>query len=165
MEMSVTFSSTYYPCTPALYRTTIHCTIIEYIPYVDTNAKVTNFLPCCTIGISICQESILPYDTLFPTYLPQAYSPFEHYWQTEKILHPLLHKFFFSLSALGPTRRHNSTGLAELWGGWPIEWGRGWWHQNRHQHPAFFGGRGDDGQTKRKARGQAWLLEPLKALL
>ena len=28
---------------------------------------------------------------------------------------------FFSLSARGPTRRRNSTGLAELWGGWPIE--------------------------------------------
>ena len=75
--MAVTFSSTYYPCTPALYCTTIH-TIIEYVPYVDTNVKVTNFLPFCTIRISIRQESILPF-TLFPTYLPQAYSPFEHY--------------------------------------------------------------------------------------
>jgi hypothetical protein len=28
---------------------------------------------------------------------------------------------FSSLSARGPTRRRNSTGLAELWGGWPIE--------------------------------------------
>jgi len=35
--------------------------------------------------------------------------------------HPLFPKFFFSLSARGPTRRRNSTGLAELWGGWPIE--------------------------------------------
>ncbi len=31
---------------------------------------------------------------------------------------------FFSLSARGPTRRRNSTGLAELWGGWPIELGQ-----------------------------------------
>jgi len=31
--------------------------------------------------------------------------------------------FFFPLSARGPTRRRNSTGLAELWGGWPIELG------------------------------------------
>jgi hypothetical protein len=29
--------------------------------------------------------------------------------------------FFFPLSARGPTRRRNSTGLAKLWGGWPIE--------------------------------------------
>ena len=29
--------------------------------------------------------------------------------------------FFPPLSARGPTRRRNSTGLAELWGGWPIE--------------------------------------------
>ncbi len=32
-----------------------------------------------------------------------------------------LTSFFFPLSARGPTRRSNSTGLAELWGGWPIE--------------------------------------------
>jgi hypothetical protein len=30
-------------------------------------------------------------------------------------------KFFFSLSTWGPTRRRKSTGLAQLWGGWPIE--------------------------------------------
>ena len=40
----------------------------------------------------------------------------------DNILHPLLPKlFFFSLSARGPTRRRNSTGLAELWDGWLIE--------------------------------------------
>jgi hypothetical protein len=32
-----------------------------------------------------------------------------------------LSSFFFPLSAQGPTRKRNSTGLAELWGGWPIE--------------------------------------------
>ena len=32
-----------------------------------------------------------------------------------------LTSFFCPLSARGPTRRRNSTGLAELWGGWPIE--------------------------------------------
>jgi hypothetical protein len=32
-----------------------------------------------------------------------------------------LSSFFFPLSTRGPTRRRNSTGLAELWGGWPIE--------------------------------------------
>jgi len=31
-----------------------------------------------------------------------------------------LTSFFFPLSARGPTRRRNSTGLDELWGGWPI---------------------------------------------
>jgi hypothetical protein len=39
----------------------------------------------------------------------------------DKVLHPLFPKFFFSLSARGPTRRRNSTGLAKLWGGWPIK--------------------------------------------
>ena len=34
-------------------------------------------------------------------------------------LSPLL--LFFPLSTRGPTRRRNSTGLAKLWGGWPIE--------------------------------------------
>ena len=61
------------------------------------------------------QQRILPY-TLFPTYLPQAYSLLERSTRrTEKILHPLFPKsYFFSLSVWG----RNSTGLAELWGGW-----------------------------------------------
>ncbi len=59
-------------CTQLLF-----CKIIV-VPYVDTNAKVTYFLPFCTIGISMYQKSTLPY-TLFLTYLPQAYSPLEHY--------------------------------------------------------------------------------------
>ena len=80
---------------------------------------MTNFLPFFTIGISMYQQRILPY-TLFPTYLPQAYSLLEHSTRrTEKILHPLFPKsYFFSLSVRG----RNSTGLAELWGGWwPME--------------------------------------------
>jgi len=41
----------------------------------------------------------------------------------KRIIHTpfTLTSFFFPLSARGPTRRRNSTGLAELWGGWPIE--------------------------------------------
>jgi hypothetical protein len=39
----------------------------------------------------------------------------------DKVLHPLFPNSFFSLSAWGPTHRRNSTGLAELRGGWPIE--------------------------------------------
>ena len=42
-EMTVTFSSTI-PVTPSLCKTIV-------VPYVDTNAKVTNFFPFCTIGI------------------------------------------------------------------------------------------------------------------
>ena len=83
------------------------------------------FLPFCTIGISMYQIIILPY-TLFLTYLPQAYSPLERSWRTDrltdKVLHPLFpNSFFFPLSARGPTRRRKFTGLAELRGGWPIE--------------------------------------------
>jgi hypothetical protein len=67
------------------------------------------------------QKSILPHFIIPSTFSPQASSPLERYGQKDKILHPLLPKFFFSLSVRGPTRRRNSTGLAELWGGWPIE--------------------------------------------
>ena len=34
---------------------------------------------------------------------------------------PCYQSSFFSLSTRGPTRMCNSTGLAKLWGGWPIE--------------------------------------------
>ncbi len=67
------------------------------------------------------QKSTLPY-TLFLTNLPQAYSPLERSRLTDKIVHPLFpNSYFFPLSARGPTRRRNFTGLAELRGGWPIE--------------------------------------------
>ncbi len=88
-------------------------------------AKVTDFLPFCTIGISMYQTSTLPY-TLFLTYLPQAYSSLEDSRQTDgrtRFFTPCSLTSFFSLSAQGPTRRRNSAGLAELWGGWPIELG------------------------------------------
>jgi hypothetical protein len=68
------------------------------------------------------QKRILPYFIIPSTFSPQASSPLERYRRTEKILHPLFPKFFFPpLSARGPTRRRNSTGLAELWGRRPIE--------------------------------------------
>jgi len=95
------------------------------VPYEDTNAKVTNFFPFRTIGISMYQKRILPYFIIPSTFSPQASSPLSHHRQTEgrtKIFTPCyLSPFFFPLSARGPTRRRNSTGLAELWGGWPIE--------------------------------------------
>ena len=49
-EMTVTFSSTI-PVTPSL------CKSIVVLYDVDTNAKVTNFFPFCTIGISMHQTS------------------------------------------------------------------------------------------------------------
>jgi hypothetical protein len=89
------------------------------VPYVDTNAKVTDFFPFFTIGISMYQKRILPYFIIPSTLSPQASSPLSHHGQILTHLYPLL--LFFSLSARGPTRRRNSNGLAELWGGWPIE--------------------------------------------
>jgi hypothetical protein len=92
------------------------------VPYVDTNAKVTNFFPFCTIGISMYQKSILPY-FLFPLLSHPNLIPF---WsvpdgQTNFNTPCYLSSFFFPLSARGHTRRRNSTGLAKLWVGWPIE--------------------------------------------
>ena len=115
--MTVTFSSTI-PVTPSLCKSIV-------VPYVDTNAKVTNCFPFCTIGISMYQKSILPHFIIPSTFSPQASSPLERYRQkdgrTTFFTPCYLSSFFFSLSARGPTRRRNSTGLAELWGGWPIE--------------------------------------------
>ena len=85
-------------------------------------AKVTNFLPFCTIGISMYQKRILPYFIIPSTFSPQASSPLERYGRTEKFQHPFHpYFFFFSTERAGPYRRRNSTGLVELWGGWPIE--------------------------------------------
>ena len=88
-------------------------------------AKVTNFFPFCTIGISMYQKRNLPYFVIPSTFSPQASSPLSHHRQTEgwtTFFTPCyLSSFFFPLSARGPTRRRNSTGLAKLWGGWPIE--------------------------------------------
>ena len=70
------------------------------------------------------QKRILPYFIIPSTFSPQASSPLERSRQTDKSQHPFHpYFFFFPLSARGPTRRRNSTGLAELWGGWPIELG------------------------------------------
>ncbi len=91
--------------------------------------KVTDFLSFCpfgisiypflTIGIRMYQKYILPYFVIPSTFSPQAYSLLERSRQTDKFQHPLLPKLF--LFSTDPTRRRNSTGLAELWGEWPIE--------------------------------------------
>jgi hypothetical protein len=68
------------------------------------------------------QKRISPYFIIPSTFSPQASSPLSHHRQTN-LNTPLSLTSFFSLSPRGPTRRRNSTGLAELWGGWPIELG------------------------------------------
>ena len=113
--MTVTFSSTI-PVTPTLCKTIV-------VPYVDTNAKVTKFFPFCTIGISMYQKRILPY-FIIPYFLTPSFFPFgalQTEGQRNLNTPPYLSSFFFPQSARGPTRRRNSTGLAEQWGGWPIE--------------------------------------------
>ena len=67
------------------------------------------------------QKRILPYFIIPSTFSPQASSPLERSGRTDFNTPCYLSSFFFPLSARGPTRRRNSTGRAELWGGWPIE--------------------------------------------
>ena len=95
-------------------------------------AKVTDFLSFCpfgisifpflTIGISMYQKSILPY-FIIPYLFTPSFFPFGAFRSVFPfLLTPrYLSSFFFPLSARGPTRRRNSTGLAKQWGGWPIE--------------------------------------------
>jgi hypothetical protein len=110
-------------------------------------AKVTDFLsfcpfgisifPFCTIGISMYQKRILPY-IIIPYFLTPSFFPFGAL-QTDKSQHPPIpYFFFFPLSARGPTRRRNSTGLAELWGGWPIEPVKFRYRKNNWNHPLLY---------------------------
>jgi len=62
-------------------------------------AKVTNFFPFCTIGISMYQKLILPYFSIPSTFSPQASSPLERCRRTDggtdfNTLSPLLLSFF-----------------------------------------------------------------------
>jgi hypothetical protein len=69
------------------------------------------------------QKRILPY-IIIPYFLTPSFFPFKPSQtdrRTDFNTPCYLSSFFFPVSARGPTRRRNSTGLAELWGGWPIE--------------------------------------------
>jgi hypothetical protein len=82
-----------------------------------------SIFPFCTIGISMYQTRILPY-IIIPYFLTPSFFPFRALQtdrRTDFNTPRYLTSCFFPLSARGPTRRRNSTGLAELWGGWPIE--------------------------------------------
>jgi hypothetical protein len=85
-------------------------------------AKETDFISFCTLVIVITNKythtlyyySILSHPKLIP------------FWSvtdrgTTFFTPCSLFYLFFPLSVWGPTRRCNSTGLAEFWGGWPIE--------------------------------------------
>ena len=79
-EMTVTFSSTIL-VTPSLCKSIV-------VPYnIDTNAKVTNFFPFCTIGISVYQKRILPY-IIIPYFLTPSFFPFGAF-QTDGQTHKL----------------------------------------------------------------------------
>ena len=80
-------------------RTMAYC-----IDTFSINAKVTDFLPFCTIGISMYQKKTLPY-ILFLTHLPLAYSPLERSRQTDgrrKFLTPCSLSPFFPTERAGP---------------------------------------------------------------
>jgi hypothetical protein len=79
------------------------------------------------------QKRILPY-FIIPYFLTPRFFPFGALrtdGQRNLNTPCYLSSFFFPLSARGPTRRRNSTGLAELWGGWPIELE----DKSRHEDP------------------------------
>jgi len=83
--MTVTFSSTI----PVEKKTIV-------VPYVDTNAKVTNFFPFWTIGISMYQNNMLPYFIITSTFSPQASSffPFGAFQTDFNTPCYLIHSFF-----------------------------------------------------------------------
>ena len=74
------------PLTPSLCKSIV-------VPYVDINAKVTNFFPFCTIGISMYQKRILPY-IIIPYFLTPSFFPFGAF-QTDKSQHTFVPYFFF----------------------------------------------------------------------
>ena len=81
------------------------------------------FLLFCTIGSSMDQISTLPY--IIPYLFTSSLFSFGAL-KTDgqrKLFTPCSLSSFFSLNARGPTHRRNSTRLAELRGGWPIELG------------------------------------------
>ncbi len=73
----------------------------------------------------VCTKNVFYPILLFPIFSTQASSPLERSGWTDRgtdFFTPCyLSSFFSPLSAWGPTRRRNSTGQAELWGGWSIE--------------------------------------------
>jgi hypothetical protein len=87
-------------------------------------AKVSNFFPFCAFGISMLQKRNLPY-FIIPYLFTPSFFPFGALRtdrRTNFFTPCYIPKFFFfPPSVRGPTRRRNSTGLAELWGEWPIE--------------------------------------------
>ncbi len=70
----------YHPCRHLLF-----CKIIV-VPYVDTNAKVADFLPFCTIGISVYQKMLS--QNLTPSLRTTSYVHESLRWQP---LSPFLH--------------------------------------------------------------------------
>ncbi len=88
-------------------------------------AKVTASFSLFALSELVCTKKV-PYPIHYSLLI---YPKLILFWRvpdrlTDKVLHPygtLFPNSFFSLSARGPTRRRNFTGLDELRGGWPIE--------------------------------------------
>ncbi len=70
----------YHPCRHLLFHKII------VVPYVDTNAKVTDFLPFCAIGISMCQKMLS--QNLTPSLCTTSYVHKLQRWQP---LSPIFH--------------------------------------------------------------------------
>jgi hypothetical protein len=101
--------------------------VLPYVPvcmfHICTNAKVTEFSPFCTIGISMFQKRILPYFIIPSTFSPQASSPLERYGQTEgrNSSPPVTYVLF------PPTERAGPYPQAQLyWAGRTMGWMADW---------------------------------------
>jgi hypothetical protein len=117
----LTFCSAYFYFGTAAILKFDSFSILPYWTYMNCKGD-SLFFSYCTIGISMYQKwyftihySLLIYPKLIP------------FWSiTDKLTYnssPLVPSIISPppLSVWGPTCRHNSNGLAELWGGWPIE--------------------------------------------
>jgi hypothetical protein len=83
------------------YRYSKFDTFFSYHIVRTRIAKVTNFFPFWTIGISMYQKYILPYFIIPSTFSPQAYSLFERSRQ-RKFNTPCYLSSFFSTEHAGP---------------------------------------------------------------
>ena len=95
--------------------------------YVHESRRWQNF-SLFALSELVCTKNLFYSILLFPLLSHPKFLPLWSVpdgWTEGQISTPFHLYFFFFHWARGalPTRRRNSTGLAELWGGWPIELG------------------------------------------
>jgi hypothetical protein len=111
--------------TPSLSYHIIRKQITKVTDFISFWPFGISIFPFLTIGISMYQKRILPHFIIlllsYPKLLPLWSGTDRRTDGRTAFFTPSYISSFFSLNGRGPTRRRNSTGLAELWCGWPIE--------------------------------------------